>query len=406
MSTGPLHGLRVFDLTRILAGPPCTQILGDLGADVIKIERPGAGDDTRKFAPPFLKDDQGRDTTESAYFASANRNKRSITLDLTQAKGQAVARKLIAKSDIFTENFKTGGLAKYGLGYDDLKDKFPGLVYCSITGFGHTGPYAKRPGYDVLIQGMGGFMSVTGDPDGDPQKAGIPISDLMAGMYAAVSINAALRHREITGQGQFLDIGMLDTTTAMLSIMGANYLSTGEVPERLGNSHPNIVPYQSFQTADGDIVMAVGNDGQFERFCEFAECMEMTTDPRFSTNGERVKNREIIVPLIRDIIMKKPSKHWLKGLEARSVSCGPINRLDEVFADEQVKSREMQLKMDHPATGDRPIDLIASPIRMSETPTSYRHSPPILGQHTDEVLREIGEFTDDEIAGFRAEGVI
>lgn len=406
MSTGPLHGLRVFDLTRILAGPTCTQILGDLGADVIKIERPGAGDDTRKFAPPFLKDDQGRDTTESAYFASANRNKRSITLDLTQAKGQAVARKLIAKSDIFTENFKTGGLAKYGLGYDDLKDKFPGLVYCSITGFGHTGPYAKRPGYDVLIQGMGGFMSVTGDPDGDPQKAGIPISDLMAGMYAAVSINAALRHREITGQGQFLDIGMLDTTTAMLSIMGANYLSTGEVPERLGNSHPNIVPYQSFKTADGDIVMAVGNDGQFERFCEFAECMEMTTDPRFSTNGERVKNREIIVPLIRDIIMKKPSKHWLKGLEARSVSCGPINRLDEVFADEQVKSREMKLKMDHPATGDRPIDLIASPIRMSETPTSYRHSPPILGQHTDEVLREIGEFTDDEIAGFRAEGVI
>lgn len=406
MSTGPLHGLRVFDLTRILAGPTCTQILGDLGADVIKIERPGAGDDTRKFAPPFLKDDQGRDTTESAYFASANRNKRSITLDLTQAKGQAVARKLIAKSDIFTENFKTGGLAKYGLGYDDLKDKFPGLVYCSITGFGHTGPYAKRPGYDVLIQGMGGFMSVTGDPDGDPQKAGIPISDLMAGMYAAVSINAALRHREITGQGQFLDIGMLDTTTAMLSIMGANYLSTGEVPERLGNSHPNIVPYQSFKTADGDIVMAVGNDGQFERFCEFAECMEMTTDPRFSTNGERVKNREIIVPLIRDIIMKKPSKHWLKGLEARSVSCGPINRLDEVFADEQVKSREMQLKMDHPATGGRPIDLIASPIRMSETPTSYRHSPPILGQHTDEVLREIGEFTDDEIAGFRAEGVI
>jgi len=406
MSTGPLHGLRVFDLTRILAGPTCTQILGDLGADVIKIERPGAGDDTRKFAPPFLKDDQGRDTTESAYFASANRNKRSITLDLTQAKGQAVARKLIAKSDIFTENFKTGGLAKYGLGYDDLKDKFPGLVYCSITGFGHTGPYAKRPGYDVLIQGMGGFMSVTGDPDGDPQKAGIPISDLMAGMYAAVSINAALRHREITGQGQFLDIGMLDTTTAMLSIMGANYLSTGEVPERLGNSHPNIVPYQSFKTADGDIVMAVGNDGQFERFCEFAECMEMTTDPRFSTNGERVKNREIIVPLIRDIIMKKPSKHWLEGLEARSVSCGPINRLDEVFADEQVKSREMKLKMDHPATGDRPIDLIASPIRMSETPTSYRHSPPILGQHTDEVLREIGEFTDDEIAGFRAEGVI
>jgi crotonobetainyl-CoA:carnitine CoA-transferase CaiB-like acyl-CoA transferase len=406
MSNGPLNGLRVFDLTRILAGPTCTQILGDLGADVIKIERPGAGDDTRKFAPPFLKDDQGRDTSESAYFASANRNKRSITLDLTQAKGQAVARKLIAKSDILTENFKTGGLAKYNLDYDSLKDQFPGLVYCSITGFGHTGPYAKRPGYDVLIQAMGGFMSVTGDTEGDPQKAGIPISDLMAGMYAAVSINAALRHREVTGRGQFLDVSMLDTTTAMLSIMGANYLSTGEVPKRLGNSHHNIVPYQSFQTADGDIVLAVGNDEQFERFCEFAECMEMTTDPLFSTNGARVKNREIIVPLIRKIIKKKPSKYWLEGFENQGVSCGPINRLDEVFADDQVIAREMQLKMDHPATGNRPIDLIASPIRMSETPISYRHSPPILGQHTDEVLQDIGEFSSDEIAILRSEGVI
>ena len=406
MNTGPLNGLRVFDLTRILAGPTCTQILGDLGADIIKIERPGAGDDTRKFAPPFLKDDQGRDTTESAYFASANRNKRSITLDLTQEKGQAVARKLITKSDILTENFNTGGLAKYNLDYDNLKDQFPGLVYCSITGFGHTGPYAKRPGYDLLIQGMGGFMSVTGDSEGDPQKAGIPISDLMAGMYAAVSINAALRHREVTGRGQFLDISMLDTTTAMLSIMGANYLSTGKVPKRLGNSHPNIVPYQSFQTANGDIVMAVGNDGQFERFCEFAECMEMTMDPRFSTNGARVKNREIIVPLIREIIKKKPSKYWLDGLEAQGVSCGPINQLDDVFADDQVIAREMQLKMDHPATGDQSIDLIASPIRMSETPTSYRYSPPILGQHTDEVLRDIGEFSGDEIAALRSEGVI
>jgi crotonobetainyl-CoA:carnitine CoA-transferase CaiB-like acyl-CoA transferase len=406
MNTGPLNGLRIFDLTRILAGPTCTQILGDLGADVIKIERPGAGDDTRKFAPPFLKDERGQDTTESAYFSSANRNKRSITLDLTQSKGQAVARKLIAKSDILTENFKAGGLAKYNLDYDNLKDQFPGLVYCSITGFGHTGPYAKRPGYDLLIQGMGGFMSVTGDPDGDPQKAGIPISDLMAGMYAAVSINAALRHREVTGQGQFIDIGMLDTTTAMLSIMGANYLSTGKVPERLGNSHPNIVPYQSFQTADGDIVIAVGNDDQFKRFCEFAECMELIADPLFSSNGARVKNREIIVPLIREIIRRKPSKYWLEGLEAQGVSCGPINRLDEVFADDQVIAREMQLKMDHPATGKQAIDLIASPIRMSVTPTSYRYSPPILGQHTDEILRDIGEFSSDEIATLRSEGII
>ena len=406
MSTGPLNGLRVFDLTRILAGPTCTQILGDLGADVIKIERPGTGDDTRKFAPPFLKNAQNRDTTESAYFASANRNKRSITLDLTQEKGQTVARKLIAKSDILTENFKSGGLTKYNLNYDSLKDEFPGLVYCSITGFGHTGPYAKRPGYDVLIQAMGGFMSVTGDAEGDPQKAGIPISDLMAGMYATISITAALRHREITGRGQFLDIGMLDTTTAMLSIMGANYLSTGEVPERLGNSHPNIVPYQSFQTADGDIVIAVGNDSQFERFCEFAECTEMATNPLFSTNGARVKNRELIVPLISKVIKRKSSKYWLEGLETRGVSCGPINKLDAVFSDDQVIARKMRLKMDHPATGNRPIDLIASPIRMSETPISYRYSPPVLGQHTDEVLRDIGEFSNDEIATFRSEGVI
>lgn len=406
MNSGPLNGLRVFDLTRILAGPTCTQILGDLGADVIKIERPGAGDDTRKFAPPFLKDDKGRNTEESAYFASANRNKRSVTLDLTQEKGQEVARRLIAKSDILAENFKTGGLDKYGLGYAQLKDPFPSLVYCSITGFGHTGPYAKRPGYDVLIQGMGGFMSVTGDPDGDPQKAGIPISDLMAGMYAAVAINAALRHRELTGEGQFLDIGMLDTTTAMLSIMGANYLSTGEVPPRLGNAHPNIVPYQSFPTADGDIVMAVGNDAQFERFCELAGCMELTEDERFSTNGARVQNRETIIPMLRDIIAQKPSKFWLDGLQERSVSCGPINKLDEVFADPQVQAREMQLKMPHPAAGDKPIDLIASPIRMSETPTSYRHSPPLLGQHTDEVLREIGEFSDSEIGELREQGIV
>ena len=265
--SGPLAGLRVFDLTRILAGPSCTQMLGDLGADVIKIEIPGTGDDTRRFAPPYLKDGEGNNTPEAAYLAGANRNKRSITLDLTTEAGQALARKMIAESDILVENFKFGGLAKYGLGYDQLKDEFPGLVYCSITGFGHTGPYAKRPGYDVLIQAMGGFMSVTGDPDGEPQKAGIPIADLMAGMYAAVSICAALRHREITGEGQHIDIGMLDTTTAMLSIQAMNYLATGNSPHRLGNQHPNIVPYQVFPTADGNIILACGNDAQFQRFC-------------------------------------------------------------------------------------------------------------------------------------------
>jgi len=406
MTIGPLHGLRVFDLTRILAGPSCTQMLGDMGADVIKIERPGVGDDTRKFAPPFIQDDSGENTDESAYFCSTNRNKRSLSLDLTKPKGQELARQLIAKCDILTENFKTGGLAKYGLGYDDLKDEFPGLVYCSITGFGHTGPYSPRPGYDVLIQGMGGFMSVTGDPEGDPQKAGIPISDLMAGMYAAVSINAALRHREITGQGQFIDIGMLDTTAAMLSIMGANYLATGQNPPRLGNAHPNIVPYQSFPTADGDIIMAVGNDGQFERFCEFAGVTHLLEDERFSTNGARVVNRAELVPILRELIASKPSKHWLEGLEAVNVSCGPINTLEQVFDDPQIKAREMQLKMTHPVAGTRPIDLIASPIKMSETPTSYRNPPPLLGQHTEEILKELLNSSDDDIAALRADGII
>jgi len=406
MTTGPLHGIRVFDLTRILAGPSCTQMLGDMGADVIKIERPGSGDDTRRFAPPFIRDDSGADTEESAYFCSTNRNKRSLTLDLTQAKGQDIARQLIAKCDVLAENFKTGGLAKYDLAYANLKDEFPALVYCSITGFGNTGPYAPRPGYDVLIQGMGGFMSVTGDPDGDPQKAGIPISDLMAGMYAAVAINAALRHREVTGEGQFIDIGMLDTTAAMLSIMGANYLATGKNPPRLGNAHPNIVPYQSFPTADGDIILAVGNDGQFERFCKFAKIEHMLEDERFSTNGARVRNRDEIVPILRDLIKGKPSKHWLEGLEAVNVSCGPINTLEQVFDDPQIKARDMRLQMDHPVAGDQPIELIGSPLRMSATPPTYRRSPPMLGQHTEEILRELLGTHDDDIATLRAEGII
>jgi len=403
---GPLSGIRIFDLTRILAGPTCTQILGDLGADIIKIERPGAGDDTRRFAPPYIRDAKGGETAESAYFCSANRNKRSVTLDLTKPEGQALARRMIAQCDVLTENFKTGGLAKYGLAYDDLKSEFPSLVYCSITGFGHTGPYANRPGYDVLIQGMGGFMSVTGDPEGEPQKAGVPISDLIAGMYAAVAVNAALRHREITGDGQMIDIGMLDTTVAMLSIMGANYLATDRVPPRLGNAHPNIVPYQSFRTADGDIILAVGNDGQFERFCEYAGCRELVQDQRFATNGARVRNRAELIPILRDIIAQRPSRHWLEGLEARNVSCGPINNLDQVFDDPQVKSRGMRLEMEHVATNGAPVDLIASPIRMSETPPDYRHAPPALGQHTDEVLRDLLGMADEKIADLRAQGVV
>ena len=404
--TGPLDGLRVFDLTRILAGPTCTQMLGDLGADVIKIERPGAGDDTRGFAPPYIRDGDGTETGESAYFCSANRNKRSITIDLTKPQGQDLARRLIAKCDILAENFKTGGLAKYGLAYDQIKNQFPGLVYCSVTGFGHTGPYAPRPGYDVLLQGMGGFMSVTGEPGGAPQKSGIPVADIMAGMYAAVAINAALRHREITGEGQFIDIGMLDVQVAFSTIMGSNYLATGKVPERLGNAHPNIVPYQSFSTADGDIILAVGNDGQFQRFCQFAGVPEWAEDARFKTNTDRVHNRGELIALMEPLIAAQPSEHWLAGLETCNVSCGPINDLAQVFDDPHVQARGMRLQMDHPATGNAPVDLVASPMKMSATPPDYRRPPPMLGQHTDEVLRELLDAGDDELAALRAEGVI
>ena len=404
--TGPLHGLRVFDLTRILAGPTCTQILGDLGAEVIKIERPGSGDDTRRFGPPFLKDDAGRETAESAYFLSSNRNKRSLTLDLTQPEGQALARRLVARCDVLVENFKHGGLAKYGLGYEQLQAECPGLVYCSITGFGQTGPYAAKPGYDVLIQGMGGFMSTTGEPDGAPQKAGIPIADLMAGMYAAVAINAALRHREATGEGQYIDIGMLDTQVAMLTIQGLNYLATGQVPKRLGNAHPNIVPYQTFATADGDIILAVGNDAQFQRFCGFAGVAELADAEKFSTNEARVRNRDELTERLTPVLAGRPSRHWIEGLEACNVSCGPINTIDQVFADPQVVARGMKLEMLHPAAGETPIPHIASPIRMSATPPSYAHPPPLLGQHTDEVLEELLGLGPEELAALRERGVI
>ena len=403
---GPLDGLRVFDLTRILAGPTCTQILGDLGADVIKVERPGSGDDTRKFAPPYIRDEAGRETSESAYFFSSNRNKRSVTLDLASVEGQDLARRLVAKCDVLVENFRIGALAKYGLSYEQLKVDNPGLVYCSITGFGQTGPYAALPGYDVLIQGHGGFMSITGEPEGAPQKAGVPIADLMAGMYAAVAINAALRHREINGEGQYIDIGMLDTQVATLSIQGLNYLATGQVPARLGSAHPNIVPYQSFATADGDIILAVGNDKQFQRFCEFAGCAELARDARFATNQARVRHRGELIDRLKPIPLDRPSGDWIEGLQARNVSCGPIKTIDQVFADPQVEARGMKMEMRHPLAGDKPVPLIASPIRMSATPPSYRRPPPILGQHTDQVLQELLGLDRDRLAALRRADVI
>jgi crotonobetainyl-CoA:carnitine CoA-transferase CaiB-like acyl-CoA transferase len=403
---GPLSGITVLDLTRILAGPFCTQILGDLGADVIKIERPGGGDDTRRFGPPFLKDGDGKDTKESAYFMGANRNKRSVALDISKPEGQAVVRRLAEKCDVLAENFKKGNLARYKLGYDDLKRVNPGLVYCSVTGFGQTGPYSERPGYDPLIQAMGGIMSVTGEPDGEPMKAGVPIADIMAGMYACTAICAALRSREVDGKGQYIDIGMLDTQTAWLSIQAMNYLVGGQNPPRLGNGHPNIVPYQVFETADGHIMLTIGNDAQFAKFCDFAGVPELAADEAFSTNAGRVGNRDALIAQMKPVLASKPSAYWLENLERLTIGCGPINTVEQVFADPHVKDRGMVVQMPHDAIGGGNVPIVASPLRFSETPVSYRVSPPVLGAHTDEVLRGVLEMDDAEIAELKDAGVI
>lgn len=403
--TGPLHGVKVLDLTRILAGPFCTQMLGDLGAEVVKIERPSTGDDTRRFAPPFLLDEHGEDTTESAYFLSANRNKKSVVIDLTQPDGQALVRRLIAMSDVVVENFKTGALKKYGLSYDDVKADNPRLVYCSITGFGQTGPYANRPGYDFLIQGMGGIMSLTGEPDGTPQKVGVPIADLMTGMYAAVAINAAIFRAKSTGQGQFIDIGMLDTHVAWLANVAMNYLCAGDLG-RIGNDHPNIVPYRPFETADGQIIIVVGNDGQFARFCDIAQCTELTRDPRFESNVMRVRNREALAAILDPIIRAHPSEFWLQELKANGIGCGPINDLEQVFNDPQVIAREMVHEMQHAVNGGTIARLLASPMRLSETPVTYRHAPPLLGEHTNQVMSEMLDLGEAEVADLCERGVL
>jgi crotonobetainyl-CoA:carnitine CoA-transferase CaiB-like acyl-CoA transferase len=379
--TGPLKGLRVFDLTRVLAGPTCAQMLADLGADVVKIERPGAGDDTRGFAPPVMPG-----TQESAYFVGVNRNKRSVTLDIGQKEGQDIAMKLIADCDILVENFKVGALAKYGLGYEQLHAKFPRLIYCSITGFGQTGPYAPRPGYDSLIQAMGGVMSLTGEPDGLPQKVGVPVADLFAGLYGCIGILAALRHRDLTGHGQQIDIGMLDTHVAWLANQGMNYLATGENPPRLGNQHPNIVPYQVFPTADGHIVLSVGNDPTFKRFCEALNLTHLLEDQRFATNAARVGNRQLVTDTLTPVMMQHPTSWWLERLEALKIGCGPINKLSQVFEDPHVVARGMVLEMAH--SSGQTVKVIANPVKLSETPADYRMAPPLLGEHTDAVLGE------------------
>ncbi|MFQ6017947.1 MAG: CaiB/BaiF CoA transferase family protein [Kiloniellaceae bacterium] len=404
--TGPLAGLRVFDLTRILAGPTCSQLLGDLGADVIKIERPGQGDDTRKWGPPFLKDEAGVETTESAYYLASNRNKRSLTLDIAKPEGQDLAKRLIGRCDILVENFKAGGLAKYGLGYADLKDRFPGLIYCSITGFGQSGPYAPRAGYDFLAQGMGGIMSLTGEPDGEPVKVGIGIADIMCGMYATAAILAALHHRHESGKGQYIDLGLLDSQVAWLTYEGLNYLTSGQLPKRVGNEHPNVVPYKVLPCADGHFILAVGNDAQFRRFCSFAGAAELADDPRFATNADRVRNRDALYAILPELTVRKPQKQWVDGLVKLGVPSGPVNTLDRVFADPQVLHRGMRLAMPYPGAAGGRVELIGNPIKFSETPVDYRHAPPRAGQHTAAVLSELLDMAPAEIAALRKRTVI
>lgn len=387
MTQKPLTGLKVVDLSRVLAGPAATQILGDFGADVIKIERPGAGDDTRKWGPPFVKQPDGSDSSESAYYLCANRGKRSIEIDFKTDQGLETLHKLIDQADILVENYKTGGLAPYGLDYKQISDRCPGLIYASLTGFGQTGPCADQSGYDFMIQAVGGIMSVTGPEDGMPYKTGVAIADLMAGQYMLNGILAALYHREKTGQGQHIDISLFETQLAWLANVGQYYLTSGDNPPRMGNAHSTIVPYEAFEAADGFIVLAVGNDTQFQRFCQTADLKELSNHPDYATNPARVKNREKLLPFIRDRIKQKTVQTWLEQLGAAKVPCGPVNSVAEAFAHPQAAARKMVVEMDHPDSAD-PIQLIANPVRFSKTPVTYDRAPPKCGQHTQEILKE------------------
>ena len=402
---GPLDGIRVLDLSRVLAGPFCTQMLADLGAEVIKVERPGVGDETRTWGPPYIKDPDGADTTESAYYLCANRNKRSVTIDFSQPRGIALVKRLLARSDVLVENFKVGGLAKFGLGYEQLREEFPGLVYCSITGFGQTGPYAHRPGYDMMAQGMGGLISITGEPDRPPSKVPVAINDIMTGMYTAVALLSALRHRDSTGEGQQVDVGLLDVQVSWLANVASNYLVGGKIPRRLGTAHPNSVPYQVFPTGDGFIIIAANNDGQFERFCRAAGTPELLEDPDFASNALRVRNRDRLISMIEAVTRTRGTDAWMEALESAGVPCAPVNTIDRVFADPQVEARGMQIRMPHPLAGED-VRLVGSPIRLSRTPVSYRRAPPTLGQNTDEVLAEVLGLSEDERTALREEGVI
>jgi crotonobetainyl-CoA:carnitine CoA-transferase CaiB-like acyl-CoA transferase len=403
-----LGHIRVLDLSRVLAGPWASQNLADLGADVIKIERPGAGDDTRSWGPPFLKDAHGNDTTEAAYYLTTNRGKRSVTMDIATPEGQKLIQALVLHCDVVLENFKVGHLKRYGLDYATLKQIKPDIVYCSVTGFGQTGPYAQRPGYDFLIQGMGGLMSITGErddrPGGGPQKAGVAVVDLMTGMYSTIAILAALTHRDRTGEGQMIDMALLDVQVAMLANVASNYLTSGTPPKRWGNDHANLVPYQSFACLDGHVIIATGNDQQYRRLVEFGNRPELATDARFSNNPLRVEHRAILVPLLAEMMRSKTKAEWIEGLEAVGVPCGPINTVDEVFQNEQVKARAMMMELPHPSAGK--VKLVRNPMCLSATPIENGKAPPLLGQHTNEVLRDMLGQSDADIASLHQRGVI
>jgi len=404
MPDGALSHIRVLDLTRVLAGPWASQVLADLGAEVIKVERPGTGDDTRGWGPPYLRDARGEESPESAYFVSTNRGKKSITVDLARPEGQEIVRRLSASSDVVLENYKVGALDRYGLGYQHLAERNSRLVYCSITGFGQDGPYRDRAGYDFLVQGMGGLMSITGEPEGEPMKVGVAITDILTGMYAATAVLAALAHRERSGRGQHIDLALLDVQVAMLANQAQNYLVTGEPPARLGNSHPSIVPYRAFATRDGHIVLAVGNDGQFARFCAVAGRPDLARDPRFATNTARVRNREELESLLGGIIAVRTSRDWIEALDTATVPCGPINDLTQVFADPQVRHRGMRIETPDATVGTVPM--VRSPIRFSETPVRIDMPPPLLGQHTTEVLTGVLKMSAAEVEALRHQLVI
>lgn len=405
---GALKHLKVLDMTRILAGPWCTQTLADLGADVIKIERPKVGDDTRQWSPPSIKDANGEDTGEAAYYLMVNRNKRSVTLDIASPEGQAIIRKLVTQCDVLVENYKVGQLARYGLDYESLKKLNPGLVYCSITGFGQTGPYAPRPGYDFIVQGMGGFMSVTGErdglPGGGPQKAGVAIADLFTGAHATIAILAALAHKDRTGEGQHLDICLLDVQVAMLANMASNYHASGQTPVRWGNAHPNVVPYQVFQVSDGWVIVACGNDGQFRKLVQVGDEPGLATDPRFLTNADRVHHRDTLIELLKPMMLRKTKAQWIALMEEAGVPCGPINDIAEVFADPQVQARGMRVELPHPRAGK--VSVTASALKLSGTPVEYRTSPPDLGQHTLEVLRDFAGMSEAEVQALQERGIV